>query len=209
MYLIFNEDTGDLHFNLAYDTLEEAIDDLYDHLELRHYEYGNNAEFAIHKYKPNSTDKSELDEAQAIIVVKKCAWLEFTTPQGLVTIALPKHKLHKRLPSSEHVVVWESQSDSRLIKEEFVNYGNAANAIATNLEMFETQTSYELLTITQEKHRQQNDIFETDTQIPPIVRIKKSAWVTYTKDEHKHKILLPLSKRFRKKLRKKYKDRKD
>lgn len=208
-FIIWNKQEDLIHFEQFYDTVEEAANDLWIHLQEVPYEYGTNQTLAVCDII--DTEDGPQIRTIAEIHIKQRAWITISHGKK-IQLVLPKVRFKKPLPNMQNVVIWNF-TDSRLHDDHvYTSLETAANAIGTQAAHIAAQTTFGLfnndnLAKLQKEHQGR----PKRTSTPFHVVIEKKAWLSYADDPHKNRFMLPItertSKRRRQRLKQQHKNR--
>lgn len=202
VYVVFDPLTQLLHFSQTFTRVEDAANEVYAHVQEAPYEYARDTELLILSIiKDASGQETVMMKPVARIDICQRAWLCIRHDNTATWLILPKYQFKRRLPNYQKIVIWNF---TKQILHDHVIYPTLKSAInqlgedAQSGVIEETEDVFGLLSAQMLKtllDEHSGTIPESATLYH--IEIKKSAWLTYLNDQKKHRILLPISARAR------------
>ncbi|MAG11293.1 MAG: hypothetical protein CMI52_00590 [Parcubacteria group bacterium] len=210
-FVILHSDDYTLHFPEIFDSIFEAANACATRVQEAPFEYGPRVELLIVKLETLKAHSEKLDElknvAQGHLLIERRGWMTISTGRLPVTISIPKKRFKKALGKKERIVIWDVGQKRKFCPKTFPSMETAANNLGRALKATPHHSEHDQFGLFSEKQTQPTP----ESKIPftpnlklarAIVEVITRCWLTLTDDTQRTKIILPLSARRIKKLKK-------
>ncbi len=210
-FVILNSDDYRSHFPEIFETIFDAANACAIHVQEAPFEYGPHVELLVVEFETLKAYSEKLDElkdvAEGHILIQQRGWLTIQQGGRPISISLPKKRYKKPLGKKGKIVIWDIEQKRKFCPDTFPSLETAANELGRQLKGTPNHPENEKFGLFSEKHTEPPS--ENKTQFSPniglaraIVEVITRCWLTLKNDVHKTKIMLPLSAKRIKKIKK-------